>query len=569
MYKSQLLFLTASLSAVMASAVTGCGGDDAAGVPPPGTSTPDANVPQPPAPPAPPAEAGADAGPPNAVVSNVTAYLGRAIALDGSGSTGPEGFTYAWTVESVPDGSAVTTASLVGADTATPSFVPDVPGAYVVKLTVTANGVSASAEASVTIVDPPIFYFHTNDEADAGAEASLNVVGAGVGTGGTAVACFERDAGKFADDAEVVAQMGADWWEAPAGQPSRAVFIAERPTNDGFEGILVATTSDATCATPPTALDAYPGRLNTTRAIQQPRFSPNGNRVAYIRTGTGTTGSRIATVGFDGSDKREVAIWGVDADGGPAPNAKPTLFGSRPTWVNDTTIAWVQQLTSDRWQLVSAPDQENAPISVVMTCTGSEPTQVELLPNGDVIINQLLPVNGGQAYDILTYSVDGTTKECINPRSIGKIETVDAVARDFSLSPDKTHVAFISNGSDGGSDMQLYVAPVDGSTPPVPVASSVGGAYRGPRWVGEGAFLTWGAASAAFEDAAAGNAVAVIAVDGGTARRAAAAGAPGTQVQAIGNGYWTCSFGPVVGSSATLAGLAGLFVLRTLRRRRR
>jgi hypothetical protein len=97
-----------------------------------------------------------------------------------------------------------------------------------------------------------------------------------------------------------------------------------------------------------------------------------------------------------------------------------------------------------------------------------------------------------------------------------------SLATDFSLSPEKTPVAYVAvQGDDAGAEVELCVAPVDGSTPPVAV-TSLGGAYRGPRGVGEGAFLTWGVSAARF-DAGTGNAVAVIGLDGGTARSAASA----------------------------------------------
>jgi hypothetical protein len=62
--------------------------------------------------------------------------------LDGSKSTSSsnEPLTYAWSFISVPAGS---TAQLIGADTAKPTFTPDVPGAYTLQLVVSAGGVAS------------------------------------------------------------------------------------------------------------------------------------------------------------------------------------------------------------------------------------------------------------------------------------------------------------------------------------------------------------------------------------------------------------------------------------------
>jgi len=87
-------------------------------------------------------EVSAYAGPDRTVSVQVPA------ALDGTGSYDPAGLplSFAWTL-APPAGSAAT---LEGAGTATPTFVPDVAGAYVATLTVTAIG-GGTATDSVTL----------------------------------------------------------------------------------------------------------------------------------------------------------------------------------------------------------------------------------------------------------------------------------------------------------------------------------------------------------------------------------------------------------------------------------
>lgn len=86
----------------------------------------------------------ADAGPAQ------TVQIGWTVVLDGSGSSDPDGdsLTYQWSLASVPAGS---TATLTGADTATPFFVADVAGSYTAQLTVgDGKGGSATAITSIT-----------------------------------------------------------------------------------------------------------------------------------------------------------------------------------------------------------------------------------------------------------------------------------------------------------------------------------------------------------------------------------------------------------------------------------
>jgi hypothetical protein len=78
-----------------------------------------------------------------------TVVIGTPVTLDGSRSTSTLGLaiSYAWAFDSKP---ATSTASLSGATTATPTFVADKTGSYVVRLTVTAGGVSDHATVTIS-----------------------------------------------------------------------------------------------------------------------------------------------------------------------------------------------------------------------------------------------------------------------------------------------------------------------------------------------------------------------------------------------------------------------------------
>jgi hypothetical protein len=81
--------------------------------------------------------------------ANQSVAIGQTVTLNGTGSTDAEHdpLTYSWTLMTVPAGSSAT---LTGASTATPVFVPDVLGTYVAQLIVN-DGYASSSPATVTI----------------------------------------------------------------------------------------------------------------------------------------------------------------------------------------------------------------------------------------------------------------------------------------------------------------------------------------------------------------------------------------------------------------------------------
>ncbi len=87
----------------------------------------------------------ADAG------GNDSGVVANAVTLDGSDSSDPNNdpITFSWAIASSPDGSS---AALVSSNTATPSFTPDVPGTYVIELTVSDGLLTDTDESSIEVI---------------------------------------------------------------------------------------------------------------------------------------------------------------------------------------------------------------------------------------------------------------------------------------------------------------------------------------------------------------------------------------------------------------------------------
>ena len=548
--------------------VTGCGGDDSSSG---GTGTPDSSTTGTGGSSGTTSSGGSsgstlDSGPaaPTAAATAITLYIGNVAKLDGSQSTGASALTYGWTLKTAPAGSTITTASLATANAAATSFTPDKLGVYELELTVSAGGENAKTTVTATVVDPPVFYFD-RDELDGGSRARLLVTGATGGDGGPgkAVACFERDAGSYETILRRTAQSGTDWWEAPAGQPSKAAFIMETVFDGGQAQALFGATSNGTCAVP-TKIDGTPPTDGFNRTFEQPRISPDGTRVAYARQ---AGAAQVVAAGLDGSNLRVLGARFADDAGNGLPEAGLEFTpSSRPFWQGTTHVAWIERVGDAAWQIVRAPDAANATREVVARCTGSAtPQEGAFLPSGEIVVSQ--QTEGGSTV-LVAYPIVAATKTCGAARVLTPVPDGGSLyATDFQVSPDGAEIAFLGSGS------EPYIVKTTGTAPPRKIAKA-GTAPRGPRWVGSGAFVSWGIYEGSAPDSGVDDrAIVVASADGGTPEAGVAfknVPVVGSNTESIGNGLWSgCNVGNGVGSGVVSAGLGALALLRVVRRRRR
>jgi hypothetical protein len=100
--------------------------------------------------------------PPNANAgSDITVWLGQTVNLDGLASndpdSGPQPLSYGWRFVSVPVGSQLYNDDILGADTATPFFKPDVSGTYVIELAVSDGFAFNFDNTAVTVMKSSVY----------------------------------------------------------------------------------------------------------------------------------------------------------------------------------------------------------------------------------------------------------------------------------------------------------------------------------------------------------------------------------------------------------------------------
>jgi len=515
-----------SLVAAGAAHLVACGDDDPVAPP---ADTSDAAV-EP--------DASAPVVGPTLTISSTRAkiYLGQTAKLDGASIAPDIVAKHAWTVVAAPSGSSVGNEAIQDATTPSPTIKPDKLGLFTLQVSgETKDGASASVLVHLEALDAPVFFVEgriTIDHTGNGAvRLSTHVAGAW-GSQAREVGCprtleiVDSDTGAPITAAASSRGGGSngDTWEGPPGTPARVVFpwydIRTGAPTFFSSSLVVATSEDGCGAEGPKVIastEHFDGGVTVLEnLIYGARFSPNGERIAYIHDRVGV-GARLATVGFDGSDPRDLTPTHADGDGGLIPDGgtNSTLVGSlvvgpvAPRWKDDTHVGWISFTSAPPsrvdWELWTVEDKASAVPELVMRCTNAEITHFDFLPDGTIVAavrHEHTLEDGGSTkpMDIVVYRADATTKACEVVRNLTNNTENTHVARDFALSPDKTTVAFyggVGNGQPGTSPntntARLYTVPVDGSRPPTPVPGATGNADlgSGPRWAAGGTVLVW------------------------------------------------------------------------------
>lgn len=529
------------------------------------------------------------------VANDLTLYLGQITQLDAVGSSvsTSDALAFKWTVVSAPPGSAITTASLFNGGSARPTFTPDLAGVYTLSLTLSAGTqTQVTKNVTVTAYEASSVYLYNEDPGG----GSINTAGArAVATasdGGIRdLSCHVTDAGSQDTFVASASMYASDYWEAPPGGVSKvAYFAADQQADAAAPLTLFIAKTDGSCATPPVKLEGY---NPSDGLVMDVRFSPNGDRLAYVRK-PGGHGDRLVTVGTDGTALHVVAPFGAHADGTPDPDASaPTGSGNNGSvvslrWLNATKVAWMQFPTGANWQIVTADDVDNSAPEAYMTCesesSSDKPTMFALTSDGSVIVSQRVLFAAGKlgARDLLVYRPNAVTKHCELVRNLTSFTSDGGAsynsASNFSLSPNGSQIAFVATDATidagGATATSIWTVAVDGTSPAaiVPGAPRIGAdPGSGPHWIAGGALLTWPQQQNTVDSGVNNTSLAIVIAPsaGGVVRvLAKSASAANQTLYGVGTGA-ACSIGPMGRTSgAALAAIASLACLMFRRRRR-
>jgi hypothetical protein len=187
----------------------------------------------------------ANAGP------NQTAAVGSTVSLNGSASSNPSGvgtLTYNWAFLSRPPGTSTTLANATGL---MPSFVVDIPGTYVLKLTVSNGAGTDSATVTVsTFNSPPVASAGPNQTIPLGSTVTLNGGGSS-DVDGDPITFLWSLVSRPAGSAAVLA--GASSISPTLVADKAGSYLAQLVVHDGKVNSVPATVTITTQNTPPVA----------------------------------------------------------------------------------------------------------------------------------------------------------------------------------------------------------------------------------------------------------------------------------------------------------------------------
>jgi hypothetical protein len=468
---------------------------------------------------------------------------------------------------------------------ATPSFIPDLPGDFVLQVTVKSGAATGTATATVVAVAPQVFFLQGSTGASGGfnttadASATQAYFAANYdGTNRNQVSCSQVTSGgdlAFAEYLPYFAGLVFDTWEGEAGEPPMYAGFTIFPYDGGGGAAtrLTVGTSASSCggSSPPVDLGTFAeatsnGSPNASLATN-PRFNADGSRVVIY-----DPGFNVVTLATDGSGVTTVSPYFQLDDASANPVYDPNSYSSAgappsPQWLG-SRVAWARP-TATGWQIVTAPDTAGASVSEYMNCAGVTPREFQFLSDGTVIASYRATTSGPE-------NIYQLSRSCAQLQAYTNLSnSPSAVASDFSISPDGNWLAFLQldpSVQDAAAWIgelpggYVYLAPIDGSTLPVQISADP--AMYGPRWIGGGSLLAFTKVGAVPDGGfLPATSVTVYTVDGGGEQLVAKANGISTALSTGGSG--ACNIGGRAAGPGAFALLWVAAAVHFVRRRKR
>lgn len=272
-------------------------------------------------------------------------HAGQTVVLDGSGSsddnTATEDLRFAWALIGMPDGSS---AALAGADSMRPSFFADVPGEYVISLTVTdADGQSGDADTVV------VSSLNAALVAEAGVDQGA-FVGRQVTLNGSASHDPDSDPLTFSWTLVApegsLASLSAESTAQPSFTPDApGTYTATLVVSDPFGGASADSVVVMAITAEQFAAEQIVNALNTVGGLTTEQWAARGHRQALQNYLTQALAAlQIGDVDEAGSKLRQA----IERTDGCALRGSPDGNGSGRDWVTDCSAQMTlhEQLTT-------------------------------------------------------------------------------------------------------------------------------------------------------------------------------------------------------------------------------
>lgn len=410
--------------------------------------------------------------------------VGDTVTLDGSGSTDNDGdsLTYNWSLTSSPAGSSAT---LINAETVSPSFVADTAGDYVLSLSVS-DGTATSTADTVTI---NATISNTAPTANAGDDQSVTT-GATVTLDGSASSDADGDSLSYTWTFSSVpsgstATLSSSSVTASFTADIEGIYVASLTVNDGKDNssadtvTITATTNN----TAPTA-DAGSTQAVTTGAIVtldgSASSDPDGDSLTYTWSLTSTPSGSAAAL----SDSSNVSttftadvagsyVASLTVNDGRQGSDTDTVTITASTTVTETTDAeTLINSTFDAARFAASADQSVAARPYVMVDFIDHDSD----GSNDAALLQSNGVPYTYDYDYTTSDSDNISNTCFDDPNNGPDEAdsggcypIDASVRAFIVPVAPEVANSITNiSSDQHSGMAISGATFELPTAPSP-----------------------------------------------------------------------------------------------------